>query len=116
MLGQIDRLKGYSLTPDFWKVITEQIVFTLDDKRMTELIFRLVKGTRINGQEVSKPELFDVTFQGNLGFLFNVIKFILENNFSSFIRGSGIGMILSKIANNTVTPHDMEKLNDALQG
>jgi hypothetical protein len=90
-------LKNLELTPDFFKTIVDQLISSMDEKRVMDLIFRLLKGTRINNQEVGKPEIFDVIFQANIGLLLKVLQFILEENFSSFFGVSGIDLLM-KIA------------------
>lgn len=93
-----DPFKNLTITPEFFKSMAEQLISTMDEKKVTDLIFRIVKGTRVNNQEISKPEVFDVVFQGGLGLLLEVLKFILESNFSSFFKVGGVAKILQKVS------------------
>jgi len=92
-------LKNLELSPDFFKTIVDQLIASMDEKRFLDLIFRLLKGTRVNNQEVSKPEIFDLVFQANIGVLWQVLQFVLESNFASFFGVSGFDLLL-KIAMN----------------
>ena len=83
-MSREELLKKMELSPDFFKIIVDQIILTMDEKKVLDLILRLLKGTRVNNQEISKGEIFDVVFQANLGLLMQVLQFILESNFSSF--------------------------------
>lgn len=97
--GTLDALKQFDVTPDFFKTITDQLILTCDDKKVLELIFRLLKGTRVNGQEIAKPEIFDIVFQGDLGLLLEVLQFVIMSNFESFFKTGSIGALLTKLAN-----------------
>jgi len=79
-----DVLKNTEITPDFFKIIVDQLISSIDEKRINDLIFRLLKGTRVNGQEISKPEIYDIVFQGNLSLLVKVLQFIITSNYADF--------------------------------
>lgn len=100
-LSRDDLLKKMELSPDFFKIIVEQIIITMEEKRVMDLIMRLLKGTRINNQEISRVEIFDVVFQANLGLLFQTLQFVLEANFASFFGSSGIVDLLIKLTTNS---------------
>lgn len=70
---------------------------SIGDPDLLHLIMDLMSFTRVDGQEVNIPEVFDIVFAGNYELLFKVLKFILEVNFKSFFGGEAIGKILSKM-------------------
>jgi len=101
-LDEKDSASKIELSPDFFKTIVEQLITAMDDKKILELIFRLLRGTRINGQEVSKPEIFDIVFQANLSLLYKVLEFIIVKNFSGFFDSGSVSNLLKKMASNAL--------------
>lgn len=96
--GEKDPFKDLKVSPEFFKLMAEQLISTMDEKKVLDLVSRLVKGTRVNNQEIAKQEVFDIVFQGDIGLLLEVLRHILESNFSSFFRVGGLGNIVQRIS------------------
>jgi len=57
----------------------------------SEFLFRLFACTLIDGDDMSDETMFNEMFAGNLVFMYKVIGFILEANYSDFLSVKGIG-------------------------
>ena len=66
------------------------LVDSLDSLDVMAIVSILLEQMCVDGREVN----FDEYFMANYGELFEVIKFALEENFSSFFTGSGIAKML----------------------
>jgi hypothetical protein len=76
--------------------LSKVLVDNLDENKLLPLILELLTFTRVDGQDVSKPEIFDITFAAEYALLFKVLQFVLEVNFKSFFQGGTTGQIVSK--------------------
>lgn len=76
-----------------FSALSTALVENLDEDHVERLILDLLTYTRVNGQEVSKPEIFDMVFAGEYGLLLGVLKFVMEVNFTSFFDEGVIGKI-----------------------
>lgn len=74
----------------------ESLVMRLDEEEVSNLVLQLLSGTRKEGMDISSGMTFDNEFAGNFGELYQVLLFVLEVNFGSFLRGLGIGNLASK--------------------
>lgn len=74
-------------------VMIEALAERLDEEKGVALVKRLLKQTLIDKTPCS--ETFDVTFQGEYLFLFNVLRFTLEVNFKSFLPKGVTGTTLT---------------------
>lgn len=65
---------------------------SLDEDKIEKLILELLETTTVDNQVIGKGNEvhFDMLFAGELGLLFDVIKFVVEVNFSSFLEKLGI--------------------------
>lgn len=61
----------------------------LDDKTFDEFIVELLNGVRKDGSELTSSKI-DLEFAGKLATLFQVVKFVIEVNFSDFFSEGGI--------------------------
>jgi hypothetical protein len=77
--------------------IAEVLTKHLDDDRIVKLIIDLMAYTRVNGKEVAKEGVFNLEFAGEYGLLIQVVKFVVEVNFTTFFDKNAIGNILERI-------------------
>lgn len=77
--------------------LSQALVDNLEETKILSLILNLVTFTRVDGQEISREEIFDTVFAGDYGLLFAILKFILEVNFKSFFGNKDIGKALSSL-------------------
>ena len=75
--------------------ISKTLVTKMNEKSIVSLVLELCKSTIVTtNQEVkdlSKRPVFDEFFSGEYKLLFEVLKFVLEANFSDFFGEDGIG-------------------------
>jgi len=76
--------------------LSKVLVDNLDENKLLPLVLELLTFTRVDGQEVSKPEIFDMVFTAEYALLFKIIQFVLEVNFKSFFQDGTSGQIVSK--------------------
>ena len=62
----------------------------LTDDAVIELVLDLLKQTTVDGKPVGEDAHFDIVFSGEFGLLFDVIKFVLEVNYKSFLEKIGL--------------------------
>tara|TARA_Y100000310_G_C20703455_1_gene832276 strand:+ start:7913 stop:8344 length:432 start_codon:yes stop_codon:yes gene_type:complete len=75
---------------------------SLEDEKVEDLVLELLSNTVLDNKTIGEPHNFDVVFSSDYGLLFDVLKFVLEVNYSSFLSKIGISN-LSK-AEKTLTP------------
>lgn len=73
--------------------VSTLLVESLDDLDIEDIVIQLLSNLVVEGQEVT----FDDYFMANYGELVEILQFALEQNFSSFFTGKGLGSLLSKI-------------------
>lgn len=78
-------------------ILADALSKSIGNPDLLKLIMDLMSFTRVDGQEVNIPEVFDIVFAGDYALLFKILKFILEVNFTSFFENEAIGKILSKM-------------------
>lgn len=64
-------------------------LITIEDDRIEALLLGILKHTMINNKIID-GNMFDLQFSGEYGFLVDVVKFVLEANFGSFLEKLGI--------------------------
>lgn len=77
--------------------IAEVLTGHLDDNLIVKLILDLMAHTRVNGEEIAKEAIFNIVFAGEYGLLIQVVKFVVEVNFTTFFDKNAIGNILERI-------------------
>lgn len=70
--------------------VSTLLVESLDDLDVMSVVSTLLNSVTVNGQPID----FDTYFMANYGELVSVIKFAVEENFSSFFEGKGLGNLL----------------------
>lgn len=72
--------------------IVSALTNALDEDSVELLILKLLEQTAVNDQLIGfgNESQFDMLFNANYGFLMDVIKFVLEVNFGSFLEKMGI--------------------------
>jgi hypothetical protein len=75
---------------------------SLDDNSVEALVLELLDNTVLDNKTVGETHHFDIVFSADYGMLFDVLKFVLEVNYSSFLSKIGISS-LSK-GEKTLTP------------
>jgi hypothetical protein len=92
--GGIDQIKFENILSsgsiDFDKLfssISEAIMQAdLEESIVEEMVLRILSCTKVEGKEID-ISVFNYIFAGNYGFLFKVIAFVLEVNYSNFLGG-----------------------------
>jgi len=99
--GEVDKEKSslLSRSMDFSKVDIEAVarllVNNLDKRKVTDLLIEICSSVVIDGKQLAKGNnIFDETFSGEYGLLFEVISEVLKVNFGSFFSKGSIGKIL----------------------
>ena len=62
----------------------------LTDEAVIDLVLDLLKQTTVDGKLVGEEAHFDIVFSGEFGLLFDVIRFVLEVNYKSFLEKIGL--------------------------
>ena len=75
---------------------------SLQDDQVEELVLQLLSNTVLDSKTVGEAHHFDIVFSADYGMLFDVIKFVLEVNYSSFL--SKIGTFNLSKGERTLTP------------
>jgi hypothetical protein len=75
----------------------EKLFTQLPEKEFMELVKDLLLSTRVGAFDVSVPQNFDVVFSQKFLFLFKVLAFVVQVNFSDFFEDTGIGSIFMKM-------------------
>ena len=70
--------------------ITQHLISNLDDDKIYDLIVELMQSTFIDGQDLSDNAVFDSVFAGEYGLLLQILRHVLEVNYSSFLGKKGI--------------------------
>ena len=65
--------------------ISKALMSSLDEKTFGKLVLEMLSGTRVNDKEVGNSGIFDLVFTAKFDLLFDVIKFVMEVNFKSFL-------------------------------
>lgn len=74
------------LTPQILDDLIDSLIVSLDESKMLTLVLDLLKNTEINNLQVSRPEIFDQVFQGDLSLLLKVLKIVIVENFTPFFK------------------------------
>lgn len=86
-LTSLKDIKDINLTPEAVDSLINNLLQSFDENKIQTLILDLVKNTEVDNVSLSRPELFDIVFQGDLKLLFYVLKFIITENFTPFFKG-----------------------------
>jgi hypothetical protein len=81
----------------------EKLAETLEPAVFESLIFDTLAGTKIDNQDIT-PAMFDLTFGGDLLFLYKVVWFSLRVQFEGFFGEGGIGTLLHNLPMQTMPP------------
>lgn len=76
----------------------QKLADAMDPESFFQLAMELLQDTWVNGKEIKTNAQFDAAFEHSLVFLFKVLGFSLEVNFSDFFGKGGIGAILQRFA------------------
>jgi len=90
--GKVDFSK-INLPDSFIDDLVDILLTGLDEKDMLSLILDLVKTTTVNENNLQNESVFDLVFQGNLMLLFQVVKFVIVENFGSFFKTGNFGIV-----------------------
>tara|TARA_R100001480_G_scaffold7635_3_gene15595 strand:- start:163 stop:582 length:420 start_codon:yes stop_codon:yes gene_type:complete len=66
------------------------------DDTIIDLVLELLNLTIVDNKPVGEEIHFDIVFSGDYGFLYEVLQFVLEVNYSSFLEMIGMKGSLSK--------------------
>jgi len=77
--------------------IAALLISELGEDDVVKIINRLLSTTSVDGKPMSDNNIFDETFAGEYGLLFEILKKVLEVNFQSFLANGAIGKILSSV-------------------
>lgn len=87
---QINELKSkvskMELPKDFISNAVDYICSKLDEAFVESLILDLCHQTTVDGNSLSKPEVFDIVFQGNLKLMGLVLVHVIKANYSGFLE------------------------------
>ena len=70
--------------------IVSALTGALDEDNVESLVLKLLVSTAVNDQLAGEEAVFDQLFSANYGFLMDVVKFVLEVNYGSFLAKMGI--------------------------
>jgi hypothetical protein len=76
----------------------------LDDKNIETLVLQLLSSTIVDNKTAGDAAQFDFMFSGEFGLLFDVLKFVLEVNYSSFLSKIGITLLQKGDGPKVLTP------------
>lgn len=77
---------------DFSK-LSKALIENLQEEKVESLVLSLLVTTRVNGQDVSRAEIFDMVFTADFGLMMGCLKFVLEVNFKSFFTEEVIAKV-----------------------
>jgi len=93
LLANIDTSDTSKITQSLnSSTIASALKGSLDEEKIEKLILELLEVTTIDNKVIgtgNEPQ-FDIIFAGEFGLLFDVIKFVLEVNFGSFLEKLGV--------------------------
>jgi hypothetical protein len=90
--GDFSKLK---ITESMMNKLIEALLTTLDEQNVIELILEILKQTDVDNVSIVNASAFDIVFQGRIDLLFEVLKFVIIENFTPFFRGKMLGTYLS---------------------
>jgi len=85
------------VNPEVFGKAIEMLFKALSEIEFEALILELLSSTRKDNVEIT-PNTFDVAFAGDYGQLFEVLAYVLEVNYKSFLDRIGIGKLFAKEA------------------
>jgi hypothetical protein len=84
--------------PEAIGAAVQKLADAMDPQSFFQLAMELLQDTWVDGKDIKTDAAFDAAFEHSLVFLYKVLGFSLEVNFSDFFGKGGIGGILQRFA------------------